>query len=66
MILLLFFGLKAIITPLIEITVQLEVIEPCKFARQLKEIDLTDKTKFLSENKFNNGFSVDIDVNKLK
>lgn len=66
MILFLFFNLKIIITPLVEIIVQPEATESCKFTRQLKEIDLTDKTKLLPENKLNNGFSVDIDVNKLK
>ena len=41
----LFFDLKTIITRLIEIIVQPEIIESCKSARQLKESDLTDKTK---------------------
>ena len=41
----LFFELKTIVTHLLKITVQPEVIESCKSARQLKEIDLIYKTK---------------------
>ena len=45
---------------------QPEVIETYKSARQLKEIDLTDKMKLLPVDKINNDFSVDVVVNKLK
>ena len=60
MILFLSFELKIISTCLLEIIVQPEFIESCKCARQLKEISLTDKTKFLLVDKINNGFSVDV------
>ena len=43
----LFFESNTIIACLHEIIVQPEVIESCKSARQLKEINLTDKTKLL-------------------
>ena len=66
MILFIFFELKTIITYLVEVTVQPEVIESCKSARQLKEIDLTDKTKLLPVDKINSGFSVVFVVNNLK
>ena len=62
----LFFELTAIITCLLEIIVQLEVIESCKCARQPKEINLTDKAKLLPVEKINNCFSVDVVLNKLK
>ena len=62
----LFFELTTIITCLLEIIVQLEVIESCKCARQPKEINLTDKAKLLPVEKINNCFSVDVVVNKLK
>ena len=61
----LFFVLKTIITHLLEIIVQPEVIESCKSDRQLKKID-TDKTNLLPVNKINNRFSLDFVVNKLK
>ena len=53
----LLFDLKTISNRFREITVQLEVIEFCKCARQLKEIDLTDKTRLLTDGKINNGVS---------
>ena len=65
MTLFLFFDLKAIIACLLEIILQPEVIESCKSARQLKEIDLTDKAKLLAVDKINNDLS-DVIVNKLK
>ena len=66
MIVFLFFELRAIVTCLLEITVQPEVVEPWKSARQLKEIDLIDKTKLLPVGKTNNSFLVSVAVRKLK
>ena len=66
MILFLFFELKTIITCLLEIIVQPAIIESCLCARQLKDINLTDKTKFVLVDKINKGFFADVVIKKLK
>jgi len=55
----LFFELKHIVIRLLEIIVKPKIIESCKSARQLKEIDLSDKNNLLPLEKINTGFAVD-------
>ena len=66
MILLLFFEMNTIIALLLQIIVQLEFIQSCKSTRQLKEIDLSDKTKLFIVDKIYNGFSMGVVAYRLK
>jgi len=61
-----YFDLKSLVKQLLEMIIDPKVIEGCKSGKQLKDLDLLDKTNFLPLNKMSIGFAAEQVIQNLK